>query len=74
VALWRQPTVSEETGLARSTIYKKVAEGEFPPPVRLTSNTVAWRSEEVEEWIRARPVAESVQGPHRDATEAEGAR
>lgn len=70
-SLLRQPEVSRRTGLARSTLYKHVAQGTFPPPVRLTSNTVAWREAEVDEWIESRPVADSVQGPHRDAAEAE---
>lgn len=68
-ALLRQPEVSRRTGLARSTLYKHVAKGTFPPPVRLTSNTVAWREEQVDEWIQARPLAESVQGPHRSGAD-----
>lgn len=64
-ALLRQPEVSRRVGLARSTIYKKMKEGDFPPPVRLTNNTVAWRERDVEEWIESRPLAD-VAGPHRD--------
>lgn len=64
--LLRQPDVTRRTGLQRSTIYKHVAQGAFPPPVRLTSNTVAWRESDVDEWIESRPVADSVAGPHRD--------
>ena len=64
MALWRYARVCEETGLARTTLYKKIAEGTFPPPVRLTSNTVAWRSEDVESWIDSRPLADTVKGPH----------
>jgi prophage regulatory protein len=65
MALWRASRVSEQTGLARTTIYKMVSEGRFPAPVRLTSNTSAWRSEEVERWISERPLADTVKGPHR---------
>jgi len=64
-ALIRRPEVSRRTGLARSTLYKAVSEGRFPPPVRLTSNTIAWREEEVDRWIQERPVADTVAGPHR---------
>jgi prophage regulatory protein len=57
-SLERQAEVSQRTGLARSTIYKMMAEGLFPLPVRLTNNTVAWRTEEVDEWISSRPLAD----------------
>ena len=63
--LLRIPRVTNKTGLARTTIYKKVADGTFPPPVKLTSNTVAWRSEDIDKWIAERPIADSVKGPHR---------
>lgn len=68
-ALWRLPEVTRRTGLARSTIYDHVAQGNFPPPVRLTSSTVAWRSEEVERWIESRPLAD-VARPGREAGDA----
>ena len=31
----RMDEVSKLTGLARATIYKKVKDGSFPPPIRL---------------------------------------
>lgn len=31
------------TGLGRSTIYRLMAEEQFPPPVRLAKRVVAWR-------------------------------
>jgi len=64
MGIFRQRKVSEVTGLARSTLYKEVAEGRFPPPVQLTGGAVGWLETEVEEWIRTRPRAE-VAGPHR---------
>lgn len=44
-------TVMDSTGLARSTVYKFIAEGRFPKPVKLGVRMVAWVEEEVEEWI-----------------------
>lgn len=44
-------TVMDSTGLARSTVYKFIAEGRFPKPVKLGARMVAWVEEEVEEWI-----------------------
>ena len=39
----RLPTVMQATGLGRSTIYRLVASGGFPPPVHLGPRAVAWR-------------------------------
>ena len=46
--------VLENTGLGRSTLYKLVGEGKFPPSIRLGERTVGWVEEEVENWIKAR--------------------
>ena len=46
------------TGLARSTIQVRLAEGRFPRPVSLGSRAVGWIEAEVDEWIRER-IAES---------------
>lgn len=37
-------------GLSRATIYRRVDSGEFPTPVRLSANRVAWRICEIEAW------------------------
>ncbi|HBO3902600.1 helix-turn-helix transcriptional regulator [Pseudomonas aeruginosa] len=42
------------TGLARSTIYKSIGEGEFPRPINLIGRSVGWIEAEVHDWIRAR--------------------
>lgn len=46
--------VMEITSLARSTVYKFVAEGRFPAQVALGGNCVAWVENEVVEWVEAR--------------------
>ena len=43
--------VQERTGLARSTIYAKVADGSFPKPISLGSRAVGWLADEVTDWI-----------------------
>jgi prophage regulatory protein len=41
--------------LDRSTIYRMVRDGRFPPPVRLTDGgRHAWRRADVEQWIDSR--------------------
>jgi len=42
------------TGLGRSTIYRLMAEEQFPPPVRLAERVVAWRRSDLERWSEAR--------------------
>lgn len=54
----RRRTVETLTGLARSTIYERMARGEFPRPIRLGPRTVAWLASEIDAWITAR-IAES---------------
>jgi prophage regulatory protein len=50
----RLPTVIQATGLGRSTIYRWIAEGSFPPPVRLGPRTVAWRWTDLDRWTQSR--------------------
>jgi len=52
----RMKTVIEITGLARSTVYKYVAEGIFPKPISLGGRSVGWLESEVHSWIQARLV------------------
>jgi len=56
-ALLRLQHVQARTGLARSTIYKLVAEKKFPPPFQLSGRAVAWDSRAVDAWIDARIAA-----------------
>jgi prophage regulatory protein len=56
-ALLRIATVADWTGLGRSTIYRKSAEGEFPKPVRLGGNCSRWKAADVRAWIAAQEAA-----------------
>ena len=55
--LLRAKIVAEKTGLSRMTIYRLEASGRFPRRIKLGQHLVAWREEDIEEWIRARPEA-----------------
>lgn len=50
----RLKAVIDATGLARSTVYKYVAEGSFPKPIPLGDRCVGWLESEVQDWILAR--------------------
>jgi prophage regulatory protein len=49
--LIRLKEVMHCSGLARSTIYKYVAENTFPKPVPIGGRAVAWIQGEVEAWM-----------------------
>jgi prophage regulatory protein len=50
----RLPEVKARTGLSRSTIYLKMAEGSFPEPIALGVRSVGWIESEVDAWIAQR--------------------
>ena len=50
----RLPAVISKTGIARSTIYAKIAEREFPKPIRLGSRSVGWLETEIDQWLSQR--------------------
>ena len=54
ISILRLPVVMARTGLSRSTIYAKVAAGDFPEPINLGGRAVGWLSDEVEAWLVAR--------------------
>jgi prophage regulatory protein len=43
----RLPAVKTSTGLSRSTVYLRIAQGEFPKPVNLGGRAVGWPASEV---------------------------
>jgi prophage regulatory protein len=52
--LARLPSVLRLTGLGRSTIYRWIADGSFPAPVRLGPRAVAWRWSDLDRWTQSR--------------------
>lgn len=52
--LLRLPEVINRTGLPRSTIYLKIAQGTFPQPITLGERSVAWIENEIATWIEMR--------------------
>ena len=47
----RLKTVLSRTGLSRSTLYRKIAEGTFPCQVRISIHGAGWRESAVNRWI-----------------------
>lgn len=48
----RLPAVKARTGLSRSTIYLRIADGSFPKPVSLGGRAVGWIEAEVNDWLK----------------------
>jgi prophage regulatory protein len=64
-AILRLPTVKARTGLSRSTLYLRIAEGRFPAPVSLGGRAVGWIDTEIDAWLAER-VAASREGGARE--------
>ena len=64
--LLRRREVENLVGLSTSRIYCLMKTGEFPIPVRIARQAVAWRQSEIDEWIETRPRAanEPTSVPH----------
>jgi prophage regulatory protein len=57
---WRMPKVVEKTGMCKASINNMVRAGKFPAPRQIGAHAVAWRSDEVLEWMHVRPVVSEV--------------
>jgi prophage regulatory protein len=49
----RLPAVTDLTGIKRSAIYKRIAEGTFPRPIKLSERCSVWPEQEVLDWQEA---------------------
>ncbi|WP_272010577.1 helix-turn-helix transcriptional regulator [Roseovarius sp. ZX-A-9] len=43
--------VQEIIGLSRSTIYRMINRGDFPPPQKLGLRAIGWRESSIKEWL-----------------------
>ncbi len=49
--LLRLPQVKQATGLSKSTIYARIAEGTFPKQIPLGPRLVVWVESDIHNWI-----------------------
>ena len=47
----RLPQVKATTGLSKSTIYARIAEGTFPKQIALGPRLVVWVESDIQNWI-----------------------
>jgi prophage regulatory protein len=65
----RLPDVKRSTGLSRSIIYLRIAQGTFPKPVSLGERSVGWVEAEIQEWLQRRiDASRSESGRSQEAT------
>jgi len=53
----RMPAVKSKTGLAKTTIYRKVRSGEFPKPIKLSERASGWDESLIDAWLQSRIAA-----------------
>lgn len=56
--LLTRPEVEVETGLSRTSIYRKMEEGTFPRPKRISQRAVRWPQSKIDAWKANQPEAE----------------
>ncbi len=47
--------VEERTGLSRTTLWRRLRNGEFPLPLKLGSSKIGWLESEIKAWLATRP-------------------
>lgn len=50
----RLPSVIQKTGLSRSSIYLRIAQGDFPKSISLGVRAVGWLEQDIEQWLDER--------------------
>ena len=53
IRILRQADVIRLTGLSRTTIWRRVRDGSFPPPIRLgppSTRATGWRQTDLQDW------------------------
>jgi prophage regulatory protein len=43
--------VLARTGLSRSTLYRKIQAGSFPPQIKIAERCAGWRESDLERWL-----------------------
>ena len=50
-SLLRLKDVQSRTSLSRTTIYRRVSAGTFPPPTPISAGLVAWYEADINAWV-----------------------
>ena len=67
----RPPEVMARTGLSRTTLWRRVRTGTFPPPCELGENSIGWPASAVNAWLANRPLRTyGAKAPYQTSEEA----
>ena len=58
MAMLSKKQVVERTGLSPATIWRRIQAGDFPKPLQLTPNRIAWPELKIGEWENSRPIGQ----------------
>ena len=50
----RMPEVMKKLGASRSTIYRLMADENFPRSIKVTRRNIGWRLNDIENWLDTR--------------------
>jgi len=56
--LLREPAVLSRIPFSKSTLHRRVKDGSFPSPIRVSERAVAWRESDIEAWEASLPVVQ----------------
>jgi prophage regulatory protein len=59
----RPRAAAAKLGCSRATLYRLVAAGALPRPIRLSPNMVGWLAHEIDAWIAGRIAERDAQAP-----------
>lgn len=45
------------TNRSRAALYRDVASGDFPAPIKTGRRSIAWRASDIRAWMQSRPLA-----------------
>jgi prophage regulatory protein len=48
----RLKSVLQQTGLSRSTLYRKIQDGTFPRQIKIAARCAGWRQSAVQDWLK----------------------
>ena len=51
IKTYRFKHLQQKLNISRSTIWRWVREGKFPPPIQLGPNVSAWRETDIQHWL-----------------------
>jgi prophage regulatory protein len=51
----RARDITTRLRISRPTLWRWVRAGTFPAPIRLGANSIAWRAEDILDWLASRP-------------------